>query len=135
MWKKSDAFPNVTGIFFWLLQFGYSCSKPLGWKGWFTKDRLQCADFDYSNVWEFVRNFLYFFRSRKEQQWPKVSGYLLWSRTLDIEWIIYGVSPVWPSSIWSLGHTVISLTLSLIDVLVILALWHFILWAEHVFVV
>lgn len=44
------------------------------------------------------------------------------SSILGIEWIFCGVSPVWPSSIWTLGHTLIWLTLSLIDGLVVLAL-------------
>lgn len=54
----------------------------------------------------------------------------LWCSTLGIEWIICGVSPVWPSSIWTPGHILIWLTLSLNDDLVVSALCNWMIYTK-----
>lgn len=108
-----------TGIFFWFLQLGYTCIKPLRWKGWFTKDRLWCADLDYSRIWGSVRSFLYIFQVQGRTAGPKCLLPVWWSSPWRPA---IGSQPTLARQHLRPGHTLIWLTLSLIGGLVVLAL-------------
>lgn len=137
IWKKYDAFPNVYWDFLLIAAFGQSCGKLWGKKVDLPKigcDVLTWIILVFEELWEsFCPS------SGKSSSGPKCLA--LRFSTLGTEWIVCGVSTVWPSSIWTQGHdssvntfpygwSCCFGTLQLNDLYK-----NFILWAECVFVV